>query len=61
MEMNQPNSTNDIQLNSNNSITTERKIWEIFMLKIFVILPTICQLCGNIGINVSVHNTLLNP
>ena len=61
MEMNQQNSVNDIQLNSNNSITTERKIWEIFMLKIFVILPTICQLCGNIGINVSVHNTLLNP
>ena len=59
--MNQPNATNDIQLNSNNSITTERKIWEIFMLKIFVILPTICQLCGNIGINVTDHNTSLNP
>ena len=61
MEQNQPNAANDIQLNSNNSITIERKIWEIFMLKIFVILPTICQVCGKIGINVTDHNTLLNP
>ena len=51
MEPIQNNLPYDIQLNSANNKTFERKIWYLYILKIFIIMTTLCQACWNNCIN----------
>ena len=53
--------TNDIQLNSNNNLQFEKKIWNKYVLNILVILPIICTLCGNNNINIYDYESICNP
>ena len=49
-------SSKDIQLN-----IYKRKFWVSYILKIFIIIPSFCKICGNNTINITDHNTLANP
>lgn len=51
----------NIRLNTNNDIQFERNIWLEYFIKIFVMVPSICYLCGNTKITVYQNNSLANP
>ena len=53
--------TNDIQLNANNNLQFEKKIWNKYVLNILVFVPTICTLCGSNHINIYDSESICNP
>ena len=61
MQQNSDLDTNDIQLNANNNLQIEKKIWNKYELDILVIVPTIYALCGNNHINIYDSDSICNP
>ena len=61
MEQNFDLDTEDIQLNANNNLQVEKKIWNKYVLHILVIIPTIYTICGNNHINIYDNESICNP
>ena len=52
---------NEIIPNQNNDITYERKFWSKYVIPKLIVIPHICQLCGNNNVTVNEYNSLANP
>jgi len=61
MQSNQDIFLNDIKLNPQNNIEIEKYIWNKFVLKIIILLPSFCNLCNNKSINIYDNNSIYNP
>lgn len=51
----------EILPNKNNDITYERKFLGKYVIPKLIVIPLICELCGNLNVTLNEYNSLANP